>query len=155
MQDIAEVNLPSNWQELSLPQRFATLRPSPDLVRGQILAKTRIDCRMGNIADLNSGYSIHFNYPGREGGSFTFMVPHGRSVRGDLEILSADAQPYERIFVLSGTSSRMDAEKGPGGLTRQELAQVASLLETFRNHCSPGQLGRHFDVCVVLAKQRA
>lgn len=148
---IEPITLPANWRNLDPAGRFAVLRNSPRLVRGHKLANVIIDCRRRNVTDLDSGYAMHFNYPGREDGSFTFSVPHGRSVRGDLEILSSDAHRYDRIFVLSGTSSRVNAKKGPGGLTLQEIAEIASLLETFQNHCSPAQGGRHIDVHAILA----
>ncbi len=146
------ISLPTDWRDLKNSQRFAILRDSPNLVGGSVLPNVEVDCRRRRIVDHDSRAILSFNYPTRgEIGSFTLGV-QGHPITGGLEVLSSDERRNELIFVLR----RPHAFRGRGGephaLSDDEIALLASLLETYHNHCAapPGQQVNSF---VVVANQ--
>jgi hypothetical protein len=160
MRDAAAVELPEHWHSLKYSEKFELLHGSPHLVRGSAIADASVDCGNRRIQSRDftwspqeaSGFSLKYEPQGREIGSYIFNPGKVNLVTGSLEILSSDQYPFERIYVLGEGSSSKAGRRIEYAISAQELAQLASLFETYLNECAASR-GQHLRAYVFLARR--
>lgn len=144
--------LPAHWHDLTISEKFATMHASGDLVHAEDDQNLEVNCRRKFVTDPSTGASLSFRYPTRELGSFAFTLAKGDpGVAGQLEVLTSELHPGQRIAVLINPGQFSAGKSVPRELGQKDVRRVARMFRAYNDQCVRSH-GRPLQTYMVLAR---